>query len=478
MAAMARHARHPGRAARPAPEGGETGLGFSANVVRHLIAPLWEHRDGIAYRSHLRFLERSQFWGAEELARYRRDRLNRILRHAHVHVPFHRRRLDTAGYDPAREWDIADLRRLPVLEKEDIRGRQSSLIATDADQASLRRKRTGGSTAVPLRVAIDPEGWNRKYAATWRHNRWAGFEPGEWLGLVWGNEPPPEGIRAKLRRFTYERFFALDTLHMTEANMQRFLAECRERKTRFLMGHAHSVYLLADFCRRCAVRDVAFDGVITSAMVLRPAERTVIEEVFAAEVFDRYGCEELSIIASECERHEGLHLHAEGLIAEVLAGGEPAPDGTFGDLVLTDLVNMGMPLLRYRVGDVAAVHPEPCACGRGLPRLTEIRGRTADFLHTPEGNRVFGISVLDTMMIHIEGIRQTQIVQNRIDELIVRLAVDPERFGAHGEAELRRELPKYFGPRMHYRFEFVERIAPEPNGKYRFAVCNLPEAGT
>lgn len=448
---------------------------LSATFIRNFVAPFWERRDGVAFRSHLRFLTETQYWPPERLAVYQRERLNQLLRHAHAHCPFYRERLRGAGYSPEQEWELADLARLPVLEKEEIREQADRLLADDADNDGLRRKRTGGSTSVPLHLVVDSDGFARKTAATWRHNRWAGYDIGEQLAMIWGATPPPATIRGRIRRALYERMSALDTLAMTEENMYAFLGQCRRRKPRYLLGHAHSVFLLADFCRETGITDVRFASVITTAMVLLPKERAAIEQAFETRVFNRYGCEELSIIAAECDRHHGLHIHAEGLIAEVLQGAAPVPSGEFGDLVFTDLDNYAMPFIRYRIGDVGALSPEPCPCGRTLPLLTEVRGRTADFLYTPEGNRVFGISVLDTMLIHIPGIRQAQIIQEKIDELIIRLAVQSDAFTAAGEQRLRDELPVYFGPRMTYRFEFVDKILPEKNGKYRFALCRLTD---
>lgn len=437
------------------------------------VHPLWERRDGVRFRGHLAGLERSERWPVERLREEQARRLAAMVRHAYETVPFHRERLAAAGYRAGDSPGPEDLVRIPILEKSDLREQGEALLSTAVPPARLGRKRTGGSTGVPVVTWLDHPSWDRKLAATWRANRWAGYTMGDTLAMVWGNEPEPRGFPSRLRRALYERRFALDTLRVNPATMRAFLDRSAREHPRHLMGHAHSVYLLAAFALEEGRRDVRFDSVITTAMVLLPAERAVIERAFAAPVFDRYGCEELSIIAAECEAHDGLHLHAEGLIAEVLVDGRPAAPGEYGELVLTDLLNRGMPLLRYRVGDVSAMMEGPCRCGRTLPRLREVRGRTADFLVTPEGDRVFGISVLDTMLIHVPGIRQGQLVQERRDELRVRLVVDEERFAAGGEARLLAELPRYFGPTMRYRVERVPRIDPEPNGKYRFAVCRI-----
>ena len=441
-----------------------------------VVAPLWEKRDGVDFRDRLAFLEESQRWLPERLVELQTQKLNRILYNAYLNTTFYRDRLDRAGYDPDVPWTLVDLQRIPILEKDEIRANREAMTSSQYPPEDLFPKRTGGSTSVPLQLWWGPEARNWKAAATWRHNRWAGFTMGSPLAMVWGNEPEPEGVKAKLRRATYERYFALDTLKMTAENMREFAHRCRKQRPKFIMGHAHSIFLFADFCRQKGIADLSFDGAITTAMVLRESEREVIEQVLNTQVFNRYGCEEMSVIASECA-DRGLHIHAEGLIVEVVRGNEPAPPGEFGDLVITDLTNHAMPLIRYRIGDVSALEPEPCTCERKLPRLKEVRGRTADFLLTPEGNRVFGISVLDTMMIHFPGLKQAQIVQDELGLLRIRLAVrDGERLDTDAESDLAGRLSEFFGPTMRYDFEYVDRILPEKNGKYRFAICRLTDA--
>src|SRR5262249_8028755 len=145
-------------------------------------------------------------------------------------------------------------------------------------------------------------------------------------------------------------------------------------------------------------------GIITSAMVLHNWQRRVIEEVFACRVTNRYGCEEVSLIACECERHEGLHVNADNLLVEVLRDGRPAAPGEPGSVVVTDLSNRAMPLLRYQVGDVAVATDRLCPCGRGLPLLERIEGREADYVVTPSGRLISGISLTENFAVQVPGL--------------------------------------------------------------------------
>jgi phenylacetate-CoA ligase len=190
--------------------------------------------------------------------------------------------------------------------------------------------------------------------------------------------------------------------------------------------------------------------------------------MFVKIVFDRYGCEEVGLIASECEVHEGLHVAAEGVYVEVLHESKEES----GEVIVTDLVNRATPLLRYAIGDLSTMKSGRCPCGRGLPRLGRIIGRTTDILYTPEGTRISGISILDTVLIHIPGFRQAQIVQEKLDELTFNIVKDA-KFSQESLTKLAEGVSKYFGPRMKHQVNFVEKIPRTHRGKFQFSICRL-----
>jgi len=190
--------------------------------------------------------------------------------------------------------------------------------------------------------------------------------------------------------------------------------------------------------------------------------------LFGNIVFDRYGCEELSIIASECEKHEGLHINAEGLYVEVIDGDDTTP----GELVITDLVNKGMPFIRYKIGDMATILNTPCSCGRGLPRLGKVFGRVTDILYTPEGKKISGVSILDTFVIHIKGFNQVQIIQNKIDHVLFKIVKD-KYYSDNSLKKLKETVVKIFGPQMNSTIEFVDNIPKTDRGKFQFTICNI-----
>jgi phenylacetate-CoA ligase len=330
-------------------------------------------------------------------------------------------------------------------------------------------KRTGGSTSVPLVLYVDYRAADWKAAATIRHNRWAGYDRGDKLAAIWGDTEKKYSAKEMIYNFLNARTIYLDTLIMTEQYILEFIEKTRRFKPKIMMGHAHSLYALACFVEEHNITDLGIKGIISSAEILYDHERAKIESVFGKILFNRYGCEELSIIASECERHDGLHINAEGLYVEVIGGDDMTP----GKLVITDLWNRGMPFIRYEIGDMATTRTGTCSCGRGLPRLGKIYGRTADLLYTPDGRTISGISVLDTFTIHVPGIKQVQIIQNELNKLDFKI-VKTDDFNDESLRILSEKIPFFFGSSMLYDIEFVDKIAQTARGKYRFSICNIP----
>jgi len=213
------------------------------------------------------------------------------------------------------------------------------------------------------------------------------------------------------------------------------------------------------------------EGIISSGEMLYPGQRAAIENVFGTHVFDRYGCHEFHIIAAECPEHTGMHIDITRLVVEFLNDtGEPCQPGEPGHIVITDLTNYAMPFIRYRIEDIGVPLDDPCPCGRGLPLMKELYGRVMDILRTPEGE--FVRPSVNMLLSDIPGLRQVQLIQERLDLLVVRV-VRRAAYDEASEAEFRRRLERYFGPKMKFQFEYVDEIPPLPSGKFRFSISKL-----
>jgi phenylacetate-CoA ligase len=432
---------------------------------RHVMHPLMAWRAGSGHLHHLRELRRRQYDSPEVIRARQLAALQAQLRHAYATVPYYRAAWNAAGVHPDDVKSLDDLETFPILTKADIRRHERSLISSEFDVAKLRIKRTSGSTGVPLNIYIDEPAVQWKTACTLRSDEWSGWRLGQRVAKVWGN---PEyrhfGLKGRLRNFFFDRAVYLDTLNLNDDRIAEFAATIRRHRPGLIFGHAHSLYLLACSLKKSDILDIGPNGIISTAMLLHDWQRVVIEQVFACPVTNRYGCEEVSLIASECEEHRGLHVNADSIHAEV--------DASTGQLLVTDLTNRAMPLIRYRIGDVVVPSCRKCPCGRGLPLIESVEGREADYVLTPAGRLISGISLTENFALLVPGTAQMQIVQESLTELRIRLVPD-EEFGPESRRKIAELILETFGPGVRHDVELVEAIPQEPSGKYRFCISKV-----
>lgn len=437
-----------------------------------LFEPAWDLYEHSIRLGTLRALRRTQ-WDSPDVVRARQDAaLRAIMAHAAATCPYYRESWGALGLDPASVRTVADLGRLPILSKDDIRRHQDGLISTRHRKPDLRRAKTGGSTGVSLEIFCDEPGIQRRAAAALRSDEWSGWRLGQPTAAVWGNPPVARTLKNRLRATLKDRIIYLDTMRIDEPALERFLADWKRMRPGLLFGHAHSLFILAEYLRDTG-RRLDPRGVIATSMMLLEPERRVIEAVCGVPVTNRYGCEEVSLIACECEQHRGLHLNADHVITEFLRDdGTPCAPGEDGRLVVTELVNLGQPLIRYELGDRGVPSDRQCPCGRGLPLMEQVTGRTADFLLAEGGYRVQGISIIENTLTRLPGIRQMQIVQDEPLRLVVNLVPGPG-WGGEVRQALVTSLREILGQGMALDLQVGERIPQEANGKYRFTICRV-----
>ena len=442
-------------------------------IAKHVIAPLYAVRDyGGMQRQLVRGFRESQYLPSPDLERQQFEKLRRIVQHAAARSSFYRERFARAGLDP-RSFSLEDFRRVAPLTKSDIRAHTSEILAEGWPREQLIPRKTGGSTSVPLHFFIDPESNMRKNTYAGERNAWAGWLPGDKTALVWSGIDLKVSWRTRLRNRLLTRSILLDTLCMHPKTMHEFARTMIRFRPEVLFGHSHSVYILTLFLRQNGYRIPSIRSILSTSTVLTNTERKVMEEYFQCKVFDRYGCEEVSLIASECEQHNGMHLNVDNLYIEFLAvDGTPVGDGVCGDIHITDLTNKGMPFIRYRIEDAATPTVRKCACGRSLPLIEKVQGRVTDFIVTPEGRLLSGVSILDNFSILHLSIARLQIIQDCIDHLTFRI-VRGSDFSDEKLAAFLSSIPEFFGASMRWDFEFVDEIPRERSGKYRFTISKL-----
>lgn len=449
-------------------------MSLSSAIVENYIAPLWASHEKSDYIKISRELKKAESLSLEERRETQWELLKLIVHSAFEHCPYYRKKYQAVGFHPGdlKTWE--DFEAVPVLTKKEIRENAMELIAQNADRSDFVPRKTSGSTGVSLNFFSSDSEFQFKRGVTLYRDQWSGWRLGEWQAMVWGNPEYKKSWRGYLRNYLLERGLYLDTLKMDEAMMKDFARRILKKRPTLLFGHAHSLYLFAKFWENENLPQISFKGIISTAMVLHSHEREKCEQVFGSRLFDRYGCEEVSLIASECEAHQGLHTNSDSLVVEVVGSTKQATTENEGAVIVTDLRNMVMPFIRYQVGDMAVAEEKACSCGRTYPLLKSISGRIADYLISPEGQWISGISLTENFATLIPGLEQVQIVQEKKDFLRLRIVSAPD-FNDKSMAEINRLVLERFGASMKYEIEKIEKVEPTASGKYRFAINKIQE---
>jgi phenylacetate-CoA ligase len=443
--------------------------------VRDVLQPLalWK-RGELAQLRYLRSFERSQFLPPEQIRSLQFRRMKALLEHAWERCPFYQQHFAAAGFRPRHFRNLDDLRKLPPLEKRDVQRHGAEMVAADWPAADLIPNQTGGSTGTPIRFYLSKDRKCSRAAATVRHNRWAGYDVGDKAAVIWGapRDRHAGGWRDRLMR---EPLW-LDAAEMTEATLARFHAELHRFRPRVVQAYARAAVVFARYVEAHGLEAYRPHALITSAEVLEDADRKLLERVFGCRVFNRYGCREVSVVASECEAHVGLHVMAEGLYVEIETPSGPARPGQMGSILVTDLLNHAMPLIRYRIGDMGSWAAGPCPCGRGLPRLGRVAGRVTDFLVGADGRLVSGVFLATYVVAHRPSLGQVQIVQSKPGEVTYRILPGRDFRLAPDLAYLRQETRRYLGDDARAEAELVEALPAEASGKFLFSRSSVTPA--
>ncbi len=440
---------------------------------REVFEPLYCRKNNSPKISYWKELEKTQYLSLFELQDIQWRRLQKLYGFLWDNNPFYRSRLQKVGLDLHSLKELSDITKIPILTKAEIRENCDSMISDGFDKKALFRFKTGGSTGKALDIYLTEECSELRNACARRADRWTGWEPGEPIGAAWGNPKLPVTIKDKVLHNILQPYIYLDTMSITTDSVQKFASSWGKVQPTLLYGHAHSIFILAQYVQELGCRQIKPTGILSTSMMLLPHERKLIEQVFSCKVTDRYGCEEVSLIGCECEKHDGMHMNIEHLVIEFIKDdGTAAKVGEAGNIIVTDLMNFAMPFIRYKVEDVGVPMDTVCTCGRGLPLMAKVTGRVADFLMSKNGEKVAGISLIENTLTELPGLDQMQIIQNSLDDILVNV-VPGKEFSDDVRSNLIRYFAKVF-PDTAVTVNQVEKILPEPSGKYRFSICRIP----
>jgi len=454
-------------------------MSFYTSLSRHVSAPAMDLLRSTRTMARLRELEESQWWPGERLAELQAQRLTQLVSHAYAHVPYYRRVMDERGVRPQDVRTAADLPKLPVLTRELIRLNFEDLCADNIPRKRMRKASTGGSTGTPLIFYTTSEDQrNRGFARGIRAMEFAGVYLGERRILIRVARQHTARRAKLLHRLSrrIERVVEIDSRNITTASLPSIIALLREPDMRCFTGYPSAVAFVAAWVLESGLTPPDIDWVVTGGEQLFEHQRQRIRDAFHVEPHSKYSCQEVFEVAMECDAHTGLHVAMEDIALEIADGADaPLAPGNEGRVLLTNLHNYAMPLIRYENGDSGSLIAESCPCGRALPLLSYVVGRRFDMIHTPSGRHITGSNLGSNRLAWFPVLR-FQFVQEDIDHLIVRVVPHPGTSEAQLD-DMRLRIPPLFnevvGNDVHVEVEFHDDIELTSGGKHLLVISKV-----
>lgn len=446
------------------------------HIAAHLLFPLHERLKHHVTVQVRRSLEDTQWWDVKRLQALQIERLRSLLMHAQLHVPYYRELFGRTGFNPGAVRDLSDLARLPFLGKSEIRRHLEALKADNA--VGLSRFNTGGSSGEPLIFFIGRERVSHDVAAKWRATRWWDVDIGDPEIVVWGS-PIELGAQDKVKQLRDKllRTKLLPAFEMSAQKLDGFIKEIRAMRPKMLFGYPSALAHIARHAEEqgIAMNDLGIKVAFVTSEALYDDQRAQIEKTFGCPVANGYGGRDAGFIAHQCPAG-GMHITAEDIIVEIVdAAGRVLPHGESGEIVVTHLATGDFPFIRYRTGDVGVLDDAPCACGRGLPLLKAIEGRSTDFVVAQDGTVMHGLALIYVIR-DLPGVRQFKIVQENQDSIRILLATD-NNFDEANIGSIQEGIQQRLGAGVNVHIERVIEVPKEKSGKYRYVVSHVTPPG-
>jgi phenylacetate-CoA ligase len=400
-----------------------------AREATNYLPNSWKY--GRLYKEALSLLSRSEGWDLNELRAYQQRQLRLLIDHCYANVPYYTEIFREHGLSPNDIETPEDVQKLPFLTKAIVKKRRADLVASNISVMSRDEANTSGSTGAALNFFMDPTTRPFERAIARRHLDWLGYKPGEPIAFF---SPVPIAVVKRdyiflkpmnEMRFSF-RVVNPEKLDLAVRLLQKFRPVC-------ISAWPSSLYILARWMERQKKSIPPPRFLIVGSENLYPHMKERIEHVFKAPVIDHYGQEESVAVAIQCSLGRGYHIQMENSAIELV----PFQDDLW-EIVGTCLHNFAMPFIRYKTGDLAKKTEEACPCGRKHPILSEIMGREADFVVTPENNLVSPL-ILNYIFHDREEIREGQIIQESLSSFRIKV-VPWEKISPETKEDLVRDL--------------------------------------
>ncbi|MCP4603638.1 MAG: phenylacetate--CoA ligase family protein [Proteobacteria bacterium] len=450
-------------------------------LPRRLIIDALLRLSGSRIIDNLREIHQIEHMSRGELEAYQRNKLRRLLIHAHHNVPYYRRILSDCGVVSEDKVRLEKLDQVPILTRDLLRSEFSSLTSADASKRRSYTNSTGGSSGSPVRIVQDAEYKDWNIANKIYYKTFAGQRIGDRELRLWGSDRDllqgKGDPQTRITNYLYNRK-ELNAFKLSKQNLMPFVQTWNSYRPQWVEAYAQVIFEFSKMVDDAGINLYRPRGVLTSAGTLYPAMKETLERVLGCQVYNRYGSREAGDMACSCGHDERLHLSPWNHYIEILdAKQNPLSSNKdqLGKIYVTTLNNYSMPLIRYDIGDIAALAPEDnCSCGRTTPLLRSVEGREMSVFKTKDGRYIppeFFIHFIG-VVFNDGGIERFQVVQKKIDEIELKVVVKDEQSFKKTQADVEGIIRKTMGE-CEINWTHVPTIPCLPSGKYLYTVSEV-----
>lgn len=419
----------------------------------------------------LEFLNSTNGWNKEQIKAYKEERIFKILEQAYNHCPYYHKKYKDVGLSPSDFKGLEDLRKYPVLTKEEIRMNWQAMVADNVSKKELIQFNTSGSTGKALDFYWTRYSSAYYWAVDQRYKNRFGFDLGK-VCINFSGRPivPISSVKPPYWRYdrVLNRYF-INMHQLSSTKMHQIVGWINQKRIEIFIGYPSIMTAFANELLNSGLSlDYQPKHIFTGAEKLYENQKTILENVFKGiQIHELYSFSEQAAIATHCKNsvyHEDFEMgHME------LDKAVPVENGMQGEILATGFANLGMPFIRYQNGDTAVFSDRECGCGLHSQIIEDIVGRNEDYIITPEG---LHIQRLDYIFKDAQDVKECQIVQRELGEMILRI-VKRNTYNVASEKKLLVNIAQWVSPMIKVKFEYVDEIPRTKAGKFKAVVSEL-----
>lgn len=422
----------------------------------------------IAKRTHVskwyKFYLSSLQWDRTTVINYQNNRLSQLLMHAYKKVPYYKDIFNELKINPQNIRSLNDLSVLPVLNREIIQSRLKDLINIDKKSLDLKKASSSGTTGTPINYYFDRDGLSAGIASGYALWSMSGWYPGQRSVHIWGNAASVrrwDTVGSKAKTLWMNQLNVPSVLLNDPENLPLLSEQIINYNPESIDGYPSAIFTLASYFESHSIKLKNLKRVITTAENLQAYQKDVIEKILAP-ISDQYGCGEVLGIASRPATDDKYYVFEPHVIIETIDSGIEG----MKDILVTDLDNFAMPMIRYKVGDmIDELNPPDVDSKYAFSWFTRLMGRSSDIIKLPNGMLFHPVNIFGgTLFRKFPEIVKHKIIWNgEIVKFVFEISQPIDRAGL--EAKLRELLKLY---EVLFKVEFTQKILPSPSGKYKY----------